>query len=120
MNKIITLILLYTGFLLSLISFMDVLPVHASMYQHPGLHKGQAAEVLQTGNYTYVLLKHDGANQWVAIPKTSIDTGEVYYYDKGILMPDFRSKELNRTFPSVLLLERLYPQPGKEIGRAHV
>jgi hypothetical protein len=79
--------------------------------RHPGLHSGRADSVLQTGNYTYVLLDREDGVQWVAIPGTEIDTGSVYYFGQGILMHDFRSKELHRSFGSVLLLEQLYPEP---------
>lgn len=71
----------------------------------PNVHKGTVKEVLQTNNYTYLLFKEDATEQWVAIPSMQAKVGETYYYAGGLTMNKFQSRELNRSFESVIFLE---------------
>jgi hypothetical protein len=66
-------------------------------------------EVEQVGNYTYLLVKGKGPEYWVAVTSMEAAAGETYYYQGGLLMEDFRSQELDRTFESVLFLDAIYP-----------
>ena len=68
------------------------------------IHKIEAIEVLQTTNYTYVLGREDGEEQWVAAPKMEATVGEFYYYQGEMEMRDFKSTELDKTFESILFL----------------
>ena len=77
----------------------------------PGVHKVVVEEVLQTANYTYLRVKENAREQWLAVAKMNAAAGEVYYYQGGLLMTDFGSKELNRTFKEVLFLDKLSTSP---------
>lgn len=68
-------------------------------------HKVIVSEVLQTNNYTYLLVKENDTETWLAVPKMNAAKGETYYYDGGMLMENFASKELNRTFEKIYFLE---------------
>ena len=68
------------------------------------IHKIEAIEVLQTTNYTYVLGREDGKDQWVAAPKMVATVGEFYYYQGEMEMRDFKSTELDKTIESILFL----------------
>ena len=68
-------------------------------------HKVVVSEVLQTNNYTYLLVKENDAETWLAVPKMIAEKGETYFYDGGMLMENFESKELNRTFEKIYFLE---------------
>ncbi len=68
------------------------------------VHKVIVEEVLHTTSYTYLLAKENDQTQWLAIPKREIKPGETYYYQGGNEMKNFKSKELNRTFDSVMFL----------------
>jgi len=63
--------------------------------------------VEQVANYTYLEVKAKGPTYWVALPTTEIAVGSVISFRGGMLMEDFESKELNRTFDKVLFLEGL-------------
>jgi hypothetical protein len=78
----------------------------------PNVHKGLVKEVLQTSNYTYLLVKEDATEQWVAIPAMQAKPGETYYYAGGLQMNKFQSKELNRMFESVVFLEGVSADPN--------
>ena len=70
-----------------------------------GTHKGVVKEVLQTTNYTYLLLTESKTETWVALPKMEAKAGDTYYYTEGMEMNNFESKELGRTFESVYFIQ---------------
>ena len=74
-------------------------------------YSGVVEEVIQTSKYTYCYLKDDNNEHWVAITKTEIFPGETLYFNKGMEMIDFKSKELDRTFPSVFFVEMASTDP---------
>ncbi len=76
-------------------------------------------EVEQVGSYTYLLVKpKKGAEHWVAVTSMEAAPGETYHYQGGLLMEDFHSNELDRTFESVLFLDAIYPGAAPESGGA--
>jgi hypothetical protein len=79
--------------------------------KNPNLHEVKALEVEQTTSYTYVLLEEGEDQYWAAISKTDIEEGKTYYYDSFMIMKDFPSKELNKTFESIYFLNELSDQP---------
>jgi starvation-inducible outer membrane lipoprotein len=78
-----------------------------------GMHMAVVEEVMQTSVYTYLLMNENGNKTWIAIPKRDVNTGETYYYKEGMEMPDFKSKELDRTFDKVYLVENISVSPGQ-------
>ena len=99
---------LFTVVILS-IAFIPVLGQNTpdSENNHPDIHKILVKEVLQTTSYTYVRAQENEELQWIAIPKMDAQVGEDYYYHGGVQMGEFKSKELNRTFSSILFLNGL-------------
>lgn len=74
-------------------------------------------DVEQVGSYTYLLVKaKKGPEYWVAVTSMEAVPGETYYYQGGLLMEDFHSNELDRTFESVLFLDAIYPGSAPETG----
>jgi hypothetical protein len=65
-------------------------------------------EVEQVGIYTYLLVKGKGPEYWVAAPSLEANPGETYHYQGGLLMEEFHSQELDRTFDKVLFLDALF------------
>jgi hypothetical protein len=83
-----------------------------------GLHKVVVDEVIQAGEYTYLNVTEKRKKIWLAVFSLQAAKGDRFYYRGGLLMTDFFSKELNRTFPSVVLLESISREavPGKNGG----
>ena len=73
-----------------------------------GLITVKVKEVEQVPNYTYMLVKGNGSEYWIAVPTMAASVGETYQYQGGMLMEDFHSKELDRTFDKVLFLEAIF------------
>ncbi len=77
----------------------------------PSKNKVVVEEVLQANEYTYLRVKENDKEMWMAIPKMEAQVGETYYYKGGYPMTDFKSKDLNRTFDEVIFLEGLSKTP---------
>lgn len=75
------------------------------------IHEVVVEEVLQTSRYTYLRVKENDSEQWLAVPKIQAKIGGTYYYEGGFKMTNFESKELNRTFETVIFLERISAEP---------
>jgi hypothetical protein len=90
-----------------------------------GIHRVKAEEVLQTGSYTYVKVSEGRKDYWVAINWADIKVGGTYFWLKGMEMTQFKSKELNREFASILFIETFSETPdvltgppaGESMGR---
>ncbi|MEZ5199582.1 MAG: hypothetical protein R2764_25355 [Bacteroidales bacterium] len=76
-----------------------------------GSHKAEVAEVIHTSSYTYLLVKENNKEQWIAISKQEIEEGAVVYYKDGLEMQNFESKELGRTFETVYFVQEISLQP---------
>jgi len=73
-----------------------------------GLTTVKVKEVEQVSGYTYLLVKDKGPEYWIAVPSMQASVGDTYQYQGGMLMEDFESKELNRTFDKVIFLEAIF------------
>lgn len=81
---------------------------------HEGIHKVEVVEILQTQSYTYLNVKENDSLRWLAMPKTEAEVGELYYYQGGNEMVDFRSTSLDRTFESILFLGGVVKVPSAD------
>ena len=77
----------------------------------PNVHKAVVEEVIQTSSYTYLRMSEDEKEVWIAIIKQEVEKGKSYYYEAGAEMTDFVSKELKRTFPSIIFVDKFSDKP---------
>lgn len=66
---------------------------------------GKAAETMNSGGYTYVRVQTAKDSTWVAVPQQAVKVGSEVSYSKGLVMTDFHSKTLNRTFKTLVFSE---------------
>lgn len=76
-----------------------------------GVHKIVVEEVLQTSQYTYIMALQDKEEKWMAVSSMIVETGATYYYKDGLVMTDFTSKELDRSFDEILFIDKLFTSP---------
>jgi len=69
------------------------------------VHKIVINEMSDGGNYAYINVNENGNAYWMAIPNTEVKIGETYYYDGGMLMKDFESEHLNKTFDEIIFAD---------------
>lgn len=71
------------------------------------VHEIVVSEVLDGGNYTYLNVNENGNKYWMAVLSTPAKVGGTYYYDGGVVMKDFESKVLKRTFDFITFADRI-------------
>lgn len=64
--------------------------------------QGTVLETMDAGGYTYARLDVDGAEVWAAGPTTPLAEGTVVSLPGGVMMSDFHSSSLDRTFEKIL------------------
>ena len=63
---------------------------------------GKVLETMDSGGYTYVLLATVEGEKWVAAPKTVVMVGQTAAFASGMVMRNFKSEMLDRTFDEVV------------------
>jgi hypothetical protein len=96
----------------------------ASVPPAGGVVKGEVLEVVDAGSFTYLRLKTRDGEFWSAVGKAAIKTGAEVTVENVMVMKDFKSKTLNRTFPVILLgnlagTARSAPASGSDMAAAH-
>lgn len=71
------------------------------------VHAVTVLELINVSNYTYLRVKEGGNEYWLAAPSIETQAGEMLYYEGGMMMTAFESKELNRTFDRILFVGRV-------------
>ena len=74
-------------------------------------HKVVVKEVLQANAYTYLLVKENDQNYWMAVSKFDAQVGSELYYNDAMEMRDFKSKDLDRFFESILFVQEISDKP---------
>ena len=74
-------------------------------------HVFEVTEVIQATSYTYMKVKENMLERWVAVTKQDANVGDVYYYDSALEMNNFTSKDLNRTFDKIYFVNQISKTP---------
>lgn len=74
------------------------------------LHTVIINEVLPASRYVYLLVTEKGNQFWIATRKQEVVIGETYFYRGGLLKTNFESKEHNRVFERIYLVNSLVAQ----------
>jgi hypothetical protein len=83
----------------------ETVKTEASVVEELNSHEITVKEVLNANAYTYLLVTEAEKEYWIAVPKTEVTAGKTYTYQGGMEMKNFESKDLKRTFDSVLFVE---------------
>jgi ApbE superfamily uncharacterized protein (UPF0280 family) len=77
-----------------------------------GAIKGSVVETMNAGGYTYICVENGGQKQWAAVPATEVKVGDSVEVAPGMVMKNFSSKSLGRTFESITFSQGLTkPKP---------
>ncbi len=71
---------------------------------HSEAHTVTVNEVLQTSKYTYLNVKENGEDYWIAVPGREVDEKATYEYVGGLKKNNFKSEEFDRVFPTIYLV----------------
>jgi len=70
------------------------------------VHKGVVLQTFNVEGYTYMEIKDGNVTKWIACPTLEVKKGDIVETSFGMLMPDFESKTLNRTFKEIYFVTR--------------
>lgn len=118
-TSIKSLFLLISITLLTVITACQSKQSQESKPTNPNVHKVIVKEVLQVTKYTYLLVTENDKDLWIAAPKMEIKIGSSYYYNNGMLMTNFLSKDLARTFKEITFVEQLSNEPLTEQNKSN-
>ena len=65
---------------------------------------GKVLSSLDAGMYTYIELTEKGKTIWIAAPTIKVKNGDTIRFSGGAVMSNYFSKNLNRTFESVIFV----------------
>jgi hypothetical protein len=81
--------------------------------------KGQVLEVMDVESYTYLRLKTKDGETWAAVGKAPIKKGTEVAIENPMVMNNFESKSLKRTFKTIVFGNLAGSAPAMDIANAH-
>ncbi|MCB1914787.1 MAG: hypothetical protein KDG52_03590 [Rhodocyclaceae bacterium] len=73
--------------------------------QQAPLHRsGRVVQHMDANQYTYIQVDENGRQTWLAAPRTPIVDGSRIRFPDGVVMRDFYSKLLKRSFGAVIFV----------------
>jgi len=67
-------------------------------------NEGKVVSVIDTTGYTYIELENGGNKFWIAAPTTKVNKGDHIRFVENMVMTNFTSKTLNRTFSTLIFV----------------
>ena len=71
------------------------------------VHTAVVQEVIQATSYTYLKVKEEDKDFWIAINKREIEVGAKVSFMGSLEMKNFQSKDLQRTFETIYFVNRI-------------
>lgn len=86
--------------------------------ESPATVKGEVLETMNAGGYTYLRLKTPAGETWAAVNRATVSKGAAVTLEKVMVMHDFESKSLKKTFPKILFANLAATTGGAAGGNA--
>lgn len=67
-------------------------------------NEGKVVDIIDTTGYTYIELENGGNKFWIAAPTTKVNKGDHIRFIENMVMTNFTSKTLNRTFSTLIFV----------------
>ncbi|MEJ2616894.1 MAG: GW dipeptide domain-containing protein [Ignavibacteriaceae bacterium] len=77
------------------------------------MHKVVVLDNMNASNYTYLKVKENDSEYWIAVPQMEVQKGETLYFGKSMEMKNFHSETLNKTFDSILFVDHVSKTPDE-------
>ena len=97
-----------------------MIPANALPPGHPAksddaekLQKATVVSTLDVPGFTYIEIKQGHDTRWLAASTTDVKKGAVIEFDNNPPLENFKSKTLNRTFPSITFVNSVTVIKGK-------
>jgi len=79
--------------------------IHLAAAKYP--NEGKVLEVIDTSMYTYLQVSSNNGAVWIAASKASVPKGSTIGYGNGAVMKNFYSKTLNKSFETIIFLDKV-------------
>ena len=70
-------------------------------------HTATVEDTMNSGGYTYAQVNEDNKTFWIAAPQTELKKGDTISFYEQMMMEQFTSRTLNRTFDRILFVSAL-------------
>jgi hypothetical protein len=70
-------------------------------------NQGKVLDLMDASIYTYIQVSTSKDPVWIAASKTKVAKGDTIRYPDGAPMANFYSKGLNRTFDTIIFLDKI-------------
>jgi hypothetical protein len=88
-------------------------PTQSTTHQQSEPISGKVTQVMNSGGYSYIYLQKDnGEKIWLAVKETKANVGDRMSFMEGLVMKNFESKSLKRTFDTIIFSNGIVPQPA--------
>jgi len=77
-------------------------PANPADASAPAANVGRVKSAESAGGYTYLEVEQNGSTLWIAAPETQVKAGDKVSWDSGMVMRNFKSSSLNRTFDEIV------------------
>ena len=74
-------------------SSMQAAPASAAMGGTENLKQGRVLNTMDSGGYTYIEVDEEGQTHWLALPETTVKSGDTIRYADGAVMKNFYSRK---------------------------
>lgn len=71
-------------------------------------NRGQVLSSIQVPGYTYIEVRNNGRNIWLAGNPVEVAEGDVISWGQSAVMQNFKSTELDRVFEEILFVSAVY------------
>ena len=68
-------------------------------------HIAKVVNKIPVKGYTYLQVKENKNEYWIAVPTMEIENGETVYFSKFMVMENFHSDNIDKTFDKILFVE---------------
>lgn len=73
-------------------------------------NRGQVISTVDVSRYTYIEVRSNGGQVWLAGPPIKLSEGDVITWGDYAVMREFTSRELDRTFDELLFVAAVYKE----------
>ena len=68
-------------------------------------HIAKVIDKIPAKGYTYLQVSENKEDFWIAVPTMEIEIGETVYFSRFMVMEDFKSENIDKTFDQILFVE---------------
>lgn len=85
---------------------MKMPPAAMTPHEVPLTQQATVLSIISVPSYTYIEATQGKKTIWLAAASMAVKKGDVVRFDDGMVMDNFYSKTLKRTFPSIIFVNR--------------